>query len=169
MENMNVKIEIWPLAADHASVWLVSGREAWTPALPVGSADDIHDEVEALLYKHGVLETTTLIHSTSWRPDGPSMVVTYVAVLRTDGPVIADFPDARPVGLDLADKVGRPPMHGATEVPVPRYVDVLLHAIRHLRFLLDNDDESATGITLPMRRHIEKLRPALAGMYRASA
>lgn len=169
MENMNVRTEIWPIAADSVGLWLISGDDALRPRLPIGSADDIHFEVENMLAEAGMLGHTTLIHSTSWRPEGPSMTVTYIAVVQTADMVIHTWPNAKPISLALAEAVGKPPVHGATEVPVPRHIDVLLHAIRHLRFLLETDDESAKGITLPIRRHIEKLQPALAGMYRASA
>lgn len=168
MENMNVRVECWPVAADNVGIWLISGEDALRPALPLDSADDTHFEVENLLQDAGVDTQTSLIHSTSWRPDGGSIVLTYIAVVQADGMVIDTWPNAKPVSLALAEAVGQPPVHAATEPPVPRYIDVLLHALRHIRFLLDTDDESAAGVTLPMRRHLEKLRPALACMYKSA-
>jgi hypothetical protein len=168
MELMNVKIELWPISADNVGLWLISGDDAWRPTLPVDQASDIHWEVENLLRDAGILDATTLIHSSSWRCDGPSMVVTYFALIQADELVLSQWPDAKPISLALADAVGKPPVHEATEAPTPREIDVLIHALRHTRFLLDTDDESAQGITLPMRRHISHLQPALAGMYRSA-
>ena len=49
--------------------------------------------------------------------------------------------------------------------PSPRSVDVLLHAIRHLRFLLDTDDAVRPVLAGDWRRHLAHLQPAPAGRY----
>jgi len=49
--------------------------------------------------------------------------------------------------------------------PVVRHVDVLLHALRHLRFLLDHDAAARAVLNEYWRRHLVAFAPALAGMY----
>lgn len=167
MEPMCVRVEIWPLAADDVGIWLLSGDDAWRPALPVGAASEPHAEVELALLGNGVEESSVvLLHSTSWRTDGPAVVLTYVVVLQpSSGLVRDDWPEARPVSAQLPGAVGKPPVNSPTAPPAPRYVDVLLHAIRHLRFLLDTDSAARDALSGPWRQHLQHLEPALAGMY----
>jgi hypothetical protein len=165
MEPMTVRLEIWPVAADQIGIWLVSGGDAWRPALPVQADSEPHYDVETELFRHGALDSTRLLHSTSWRVDGPSVVLTYVAVIHVDGPTRNQWPDAMPVGLGVADAVGKPPTNAPTDPPAPRYIDVLLHAIRHLKFLLGTDATSASALVEPWPTHLAGLDPALAGLY----
>lgn len=163
MENMNVICEVWPVSADEHGIWLVSGGDAWrSPAIPADS--EPHFEVELLLASHGA-DQPSLLHSTSWRPDGPTIVLTYMAVLDSPGLVLSRWPTARPVSADLLPAVGNPAPHGPVEVPVPRYVDVLHHGLRHLRFLADTDASARTALTGHWVTWLEQMRPALAGMY----
>lgn len=164
-EPMTVRTEVWPLAADSAGIWLTSGADAWRPALPVPADSEPHAEVELLLAERGVSADVVLLHSTSWRVDGPSIVLTYVAVLARSGLVLDSWPDARPLGVDLARAVGQPPAHGAAEAPAPRYIDVLHHSVRHLAFLLESDATAAAVLDADWQRHLRKLTPTLAGMY----
>lgn len=161
-ETMSPTIEIWPLAADEIGIWLLS-RDAWRSA-PIPAASEPHFEVETLLAEHGITDPP-LLHSTSWRPDGPHVVLTYVAVLHPTGLVRAEWPDAQPVSRDLLPAVGNPLPHGAAEVPVPRYVDVLFHGLRHIRFLVDTDSSAREALTGYWPQWLAELQPALAGMY----
>jgi len=167
MEPMTVRAEVWPVAADEIGLWLVSGGDAWrSDAVPADG--DVHFEVEMLLGEHGVTPADiAAVHSTSWRPDGPAVVLTYMAVINPGGMVFDRWPDALPITADLADSVGKPPVHAATAPPVPRYVDVLLHGIRHLRFLVgpEGDRETAAALDANWRRHLAPLKPALAEMF----
>ena len=166
-EPMNVTVEVWPVAADEAGIWLVSGGDAWRYG-PVPADGDVHFEVETLLRGHGVdLADVTVIHSTSWRPTGPTVVLTYMAVVRTGGYALERWPDSAPVTATLPAAVGKAPPHGAAEVPVPRVVDVLLHGLRHLKFLAgpDGDAETAAALDGNWLRHLAPLRPALATMF----
>jgi hypothetical protein len=167
MEPMCVRVEIWPLAADEIGIWLLSGDDAWRPSLPVGAASEPHAEVELALSEKAIeKDSVALVHSTSWRTDGPAVVLTYVVVLRPpSGLVRDDWPKARPVSVQLPDAVGKPPVNDPTEPPAPRYVDVLLHAVRHLRFLLDTDSTARDALTGAWCQHLPHLEPALAGMY----
>lgn len=163
--DMYIRVEVWPVAADEAGIWLVSGEDALRSSLPVPSDSEPHAETELLLAAGG-FEPVVFLHSTSWRADGPSVILTYVAVVDTPGTVLDRWPNARPISLSLARHVGPAPAAPHTAPPAPRYIDVLLHAIRHLRFLLETDEASATAFRPQLRRHLERLAPALAGMYR---
>lgn len=165
MEPMNITVEVWPVAADEAGLWLVSGTDGLRYG-PVASDGDVHFEVEMLLREHGVdpLEPAA-IHSTSWHPDGPSIVLTYMAALSVDGFALDRWPDAVPITPELAKDAGKPPTHAATEAPVPRLLDVLFHGLRHLKYLCEHDATAAAAMGLEWQRHLQSFAPALAGMY----
>ncbi|MGH3985711.1 MAG: hypothetical protein ACRDTZ_00130 [Pseudonocardiaceae bacterium] len=167
MGTMNVVVEIWAVAADEHGIWLVSGRDAWRSA-PIPSDSEPHFEVETILLGHD-LPSPVLLHSTSWRPDGPHIVLTYVAVIPVTDLVRGRWPTALPVSADLLPVVGPPPAHGAAEVPVPRYVDVLHHGLRHLTLLRATDTTAREALGGHWATHLDRLEPALAGMYRAPA
>ena len=167
LEKMGITVEVWPVAADEAGIWLASGGDAlrWGPVMADG---DVHYEAETLLRGFGIdLADAAVIHSTSWRPDGPAIVLTYVAVINVTGFVLETWPDAAPVTAALPAAVGKAPPHGAADVPVPRVVDVLLHALRHLKFLAgpDGDAETAAALDGNFLRHLAALRPYLAQMF----
>ena len=163
-ENMPVIPEVWPVAADALGIWLISGDDAWrTAAVPADSGP--HFELDLELFGRGVRDRVSLMHSTSWRADGPHLVVTYMAVIRADDLVRGTWPAALPVTARLLDVVGKPPGHAPDQPPAPRYIDVLMHGLRHLRFLLDHDPASSAALGETWRRHLAPLTPALAGMY----
>lgn len=162
--DMQVIVEVWPVAADEAGVWLASGAQAWRSDLPIQSDADPHGEVELMLATHGAAFDTLLLHSTSWRTDVPRLVLTYVAVLNAGSAVRARWPEALPVSLAFADTV-HPAPHAPTESPVVAEDAVLMHGLRHLAFLLETDATSAGTLDANWRRHLAELRPALAGMY----
>lgn len=165
-EPMATWVEVWPVAADKRGIWLVSGVGAWNPALPVAADSSPHAEVELLLAENGALTDATLIHATSWRHDPPRQVDSYMVILDTHGDYVrARWPQAAPVDLWLPVEVGRPSTHAANEPPAPRHVDVLLHGLRHLRFLRDEDGTAAAAMSEDWRRHLDAFTPALACMY----
>jgi hypothetical protein len=163
MGMMTVVVEVWPLAADEHGIWLVSGTDAWRSA-PIGADSEPHFEVELILAEVAGSDPV-LLHSTSWRPDGPAMVLTYMAVLPTRGLVLDSWPAAQPVALELLGVVGNPLPHHPAEVPAPRYVDVLHHGLRHLAFLVSTDASVSNALTGLWTQWLEQMRPALAGMY----
>lgn len=168
---MTVRIEIWPLAADEVGIWLLDGPGAWSPVLPVGAGEDLHAEVDLTLALHGVSrDDLVMVHSTSWRQEGPAVVHTYVAVVGCSGPIRSHWPRSLPVGQKLAETVGRPDWHDPTAAPTPRLADVLYHGLRHLAFLLVTDASNAAALDAAgeWRTHLEGLRPTLAGLYRTS-
>lgn len=179
-ELMTVAVEVWPLAADETGIWLVSDGDAWRFG-PLEAASDVHYEAQWLLFQHDIdpadaaafipfpagTPVTDVIHSTSWRPDGPSVMLTYMAVIKASGYVRERWPAAMPVTAALPEAIGKAPPHGATQVPVPRVADVLLHGIRHLRFLAteEGDAETAAALDENWLRHLAPMRPSLARMF----
>ncbi len=163
LEHMGVVPEVWPVAADELGIWLLSGGEAWRGGR-VPADSEPHWDVEAILHHHRI-QQPALLHSTSWRPDGPHVVLTYMAVIAVDELVRADWPASVPVAAELLPHVGNPLPHGPAEVPVPRDVDVLHHGLRHLRFLLDTDSSARDALTGWWQQHLAQLAPVLTGMY----
>jgi hypothetical protein len=164
---MKVWMEVWPLSADKTGLWLLD-EEAWRASVEVMSDADVHAEAQAVLSSHGVdVSGVRVLHSTSWRQDGAALVLTYMAVvpLPPSGLVQEWWPQARPVGVELVTHVGRPRTHAAAAAPTPAYLDVLLHGLRHLRHLLDTDITESEAMGPLWHRHLEPLRPALAGLY----
>jgi hypothetical protein len=177
-ELMTVTVEVWPVAADEVGIWLASGGDAWRSG-PVEAAGDVHYEVQRMLFEHGIspddaslfiqlpaaAPAAGALHSTSWRPAGPTIVLTYMAVVKVSGYAVETWPTAMPVTAALPAAVGKAPPHGAAEVPVPRLVDVPLHGLRHLRLLMDYDAETSAALDENWRRHLAPLEPALFTMF----
>jgi hypothetical protein len=164
-EAMNVFVEVWPVAADPARIWLLDGDGPWISG-PVASDNDPHSEVEYGLAEHSALADVILIHSTSWRVDRQSILLTYMAVLGIGEQLVLDrWAEARPVSAELVNTVGKPISHGPTEAPWPRQIDVLFHGLRHLRHLLDTDSGNAAAFDRNWRAHLNRLSPELARMY----
>ena len=165
-ENMPMIPEVWPVAADRVSIWLADGP--WYMA-PVPADSEPHFEIELDLMARGIRDRVTLLHSTSWRVDYRlgGLVTTYMAVLQADDLVKGIWPDARPITLAAMEKVAKPIPHAPDEAPSPSHFHVLMHGLRHLRFLEMYDPANAVALGEQMRRHLEPLTPALAGMYAA--
>jgi hypothetical protein len=173
---MPTYVEVWPVAADQLGIWLTSGTDAWE-AGPVPADSEPYLVVRGLLQGHGQDNRCQLLHSTSWRtehgPGGSRNVLTYVAVL---GPVYADgddalaldvWPDAQPLHLKLHRHAGDPAPHAPADRPVPRKVDVLLHAVRHLKFLAETDAGGRAVLGYGWwPEHLATWTPTLAGLYR---
>lgn len=161
-ETMPVAVEVWCVAADGTGIWLLDGDSWRSPNVPAD--DEPHSEVERRL---AVLDATArVVHSTSWRVDGSTLVVTYLAVVDVGGGLALDgWPDARPVPASLFDAVGSPGWHDATSPPTVRLLDVLFHALRHLAYLVEHDDAIAAALDDHWVGHLAPLEPALATMY----
>jgi hypothetical protein len=165
MNLLTVRAEVWGLSADDEGIHLISGGDAWrSDSIPADT--DPHWTVQQILRSHGALDAAKIVHSTSWRAEDDSVILTYVAAL--DCPDVADhWPGAQLLSQALPEVVGIPLTHAADQPPTPRYVDVLLHALRHLRFLLDHDATAAAAFSEAWRMHLREFAPALAGMYAA--
>jgi hypothetical protein len=171
MDHAGVTLEVWPLAADETGIYLLTGLGPWTAQTAMSADSSPHDEVLILAYQHGGLKPSDLVyvHSPSWRYDEPRVVLTYVVVINCSGPVVEHWPNAAPIGPVLLQAVGRPIPHEATARPTPRFIDVVAHAVRHIRHELDNNDETAAALSEHWRTHTAELQPALAGLYRGHA
>lgn len=163
LEPMTVRVEVWPVVADEIGLWLISGDDAWRSD-NVFADGDLHYEVEYLLAEHDITRTNAL-HSTSWRPDGTAVILTYMAAMEVDGYAKDRWPHAQPITATLAEAVGKPPTHAANEAPVPRFIDVLFHGLRHLQYLTITDATNAAALGELWQQHLEPLAPALAGLY----
>jgi len=165
-ENMAVIPEVWPVAADRVGIWLACGP---LYVAPVPADSEPHFEIEMDLMARGIRDQVALMHSTSWRVDYRlgGLVATYMAVLKADDLVKGIWPGARPITLAAMETVGKPIPHAPDEAPSPSHFHVLMHGLRHLRFLIDYDPSNAAALGPFMRQHLESLTPALAGLYAA--
>jgi hypothetical protein len=166
--DMAVIPEVWPVAADQKAIWLISGDSPWHLA-PVPADSEPHFEIELDLMERGIRGRVALMHSTSWRVDYRigGLVATYMAVLNADDLVKGIWPGARPITLAAMEKVARPIPHRPDEAPSPSHFHVLMHGLRHLRFLELYDPANGAALGEQMRQHLDVLTPALAGMYAA--
>ncbi len=167
-ENMGAVGEFWVVAADEVSIWHVLGdKPRYTAPIPADS--EPHFEIELELLRLGLRDRVTLMHSTSWRTDYKlgGLVVTYMVVVAADDLVRGIWPQARPITLAALEAVGKPAPHAPDEAPSPSHFHALAHGLRHLAFLAQTDTVNAEAMGEMMRRHIEPLRPALAGLYAA--
>lgn len=168
LEPMTVWVEVWPVAADEAGLWLLGEDGPWLDG-PVMADSSEHFLVEMMLREHGISPNGLLwLHSTSWHPDGPRHVDTYLAVVDLAGsPACEMFPHAAPITPDLYDhpEVGKPPTHGATEEPVPRELDVLFHALGHLKDQMRKNATTRAAVGDLWRVRLEPFEETLAGMY----
>ncbi|MDF5751946.1 hypothetical protein [Spongiactinospora sp. TRM90649] len=159
-----VRVEVWPISADQVGLWLISGQDAWRSDA-IRQDSDPHSAVEALLEEHQTADVK-LLHSTSWRADDTAVILTYVAVVGCSEELALDrWPRAVPISPELPDAVGKPIEVTATEAPFPRYIDVLMHGLRHLQFLLQTDSSAREALCDVWRGHLAGFRSALAGMY----
>ena len=166
---MGVRVEVWPVAADESGIWLLD-QEAWlSPVLPADG--NPFDAVSMEIYERCPDLPVGVVHSTSWRLVEPHTILTFVAVVvacPAGCHVLDHTARAVPISRELLAEVGKPNPHHPAGEPVPRDVDVLAHALRHLRYLLDTDDGTAGALGPAWARHLETFRPALAGLYRAA-
>lgn len=163
-ELTEVVIEVWPVSADDIGLWLISGNDAWRSEA-VRKDSDPHATVTNLLEANGAAEGVKLLHSTSWRAEETAVILTYVAVIGCNAFVRDQWANAAPISPVLPDAVGKPIPVEATEAPIPRYIDVLMHGLRHLQFLLQTDSAARSALCGRWPDHLAAFRQALAGMY----
>lgn len=165
-EPMSTLVELWPLAADDTAIWLISGDHPWVSwQIPADGEPHFTAEQLASSEENGI--EFGLLHSTSWRVDGHGhILLTYVGIVPTSREYVRTrWPGALPVSPDLAQEVGRPLTHAANEPPTPRDIDVLMHALRHLRFLKETDESARSAMSPAWLRHLNAFEPALSGLY----
>jgi hypothetical protein len=146
--TMEIWAEVWPVAADEACLWLVSGGDAWRPKGPVTATSQPRADVRSELAVRLNVSADALgqimpsLASTGSRSEEQGLVVTYVAMLDPDGPVRDRWPNAQPV---------------STDSPA-----VLIDALRYLRdrgdMELDRDGiERPVVLDETWRRHLSAL------------
>jgi hypothetical protein len=163
--------EIWPLAVDDLGIWLISGRDAWrTGPVPSGSGADFEAKLE--LFDYGIVgDRVPWMHSTSWRDELPRLIVTFAAWVRPAGGdlVRGTWRHAMPLTVAASEAVGPARPHPPAEPPVPTYFHVLMHALRHMKWLSDpaHDATSAAVLASDGRwaRHLAPFTPELARMF----
>ena len=174
--------EIVFAADEETGIYVVNGSGGATLGPPFESDQDIHWQMEGLLEDIAGKDTKAVVlHSTSvtaphqewtsWHPWLQSVVLTYIAVVKVDGYVLDAYPQAAPVDMALAREWGAPRPHRAAEVPFPRGLDVIYHALGHIRWLMDNnkpviEDMLDAGIWETWQHWMAGMRPFLAKMYR---
>lgn len=180
-ERLGVQVEVWPVAADRIGIWLVSGTDAWRSE-DIRQDTEPHRAVEDVLAENKAFtpemaaalrevdrfpggSVVRLVHSPSWRVDGESVVLTYLAIIECSSLVRHEWPEAIPVSTEALDAVGKPVVHEPTGPPTPRHIDVLAHGLRHLRFLLETDSQSRGAMDATWRAHLAEYEPSLSGMY----
>lgn len=163
MESAKVRVEVWPVVADEAGLWLISGEAPWTSGnVPYDLGP--HEEVRLLIEDHEVEDRLKLFHSTSWRSGAGHVTLSYVAALEASS-AQERWPDAWRVTPQLSTIFGRPKPTPPVGRPEPRPVDVLLHGLRHFRFLTLTDHSIRRALGGRWGRHLQDFSPALAGMY----
>jgi hypothetical protein len=166
---MRVVAEVWPVAADETGLWLLNPTGPW-PSEPLQEGSDPHAAATLELQQHGTWGDTVWLHQTSSRTDGGTQVETLLAIVRCPGLVRNTWPEALPITTDAAEVVGPPSSHSAIEPPAGvRFWDVLLHALRHLRYLADpalgNDATTWAALSHEWHLHLAAFEPAMAMMY----
>lgn len=177
-EYMRTTIEVFPVAATDQGVWLLSGSEPWVDDAGVASDSNPWWDFEALLRAHGIRPspadlqaenlqvTAVLSHQTSNRWDRTGRVSGQVNTFMSVLPDDVLLPGSRPVSLQAVQLMGRPLTHASTDLPVViTGADVLLHGLRHLWHLVMFDATARADMPPKLARHLEVLRPALAGLY----
>lgn len=163
-ELMGVRAEVWPVAATAEGLWLLSGVEGLQSG-PVPVRMSVAEAVRGLLRSIGIGEDDlAIMHGTSCRDEYGYAVQTHIAVVNCPD-VLAHWPVAEPISLEVLGQVGPPPAHGPAEVPDNRYIDVLAHALRHLAFLREHDATAAAAMPALMVPHLAELSPVLYVMY----
>jgi hypothetical protein len=131
-------IEVLPVAARDGRIVSFSPQHA--DSFVVGWPAGAQPEVVAA----GALETLGIkplvLHSTSWRHAAGEVVLTYLAVVESAGPVPESWVVEPVVHTDLArgDATAPPPVIGVGQV--------LEHALRHLAWLVREDELIAKSL-----------------------
>ncbi len=129
-----VRAEVFVVSCIDGAIVLTGpdGPQAWH--VQTHGGDHPMDEVRAVVER--AVPQLTLFHSTSWRWDHGSVVLTFLAVVP-------------PAAVTAAVPIGRADLarSGATRAPaVIGSLQVLEHALRHLAWLAQEDDVVASTL-----------------------
>ena len=144
-----------PVRAEVFVVTLIEGAIALTGpdgprAWHIETHGQGHPMEEAGETLRGVLEDLTLFHSTSWRWDHGSVVLTFLAVI----------PDRGTMDFVLTDRADLARSGTARAPTVIGTNQVLEHALRHLSWLAKEDEVVADALDEAWRRALASYLPA---------
>lgn len=131
-------IEILPVAATGGSI--VSYGPDCADSFIIGWPAGAKPEEVAASTLAAIGLRPIVLHSTSWRHSGQEVVLTYLAVIAPGSPA-PDSWEVTPVGhteLARGDATSPPPVIGVSQV--------LEHALRHLAWLVNEDDLIARAL-----------------------
>lgn len=149
-----ITAECWPLAADSTGAYLIShSRDAWRLG-PVPATGTVRGAVQHLLMENAA--RPAVIHQSSSRDEGHTVVETWFAVVDLDGAayVADDWPRAIPLTVEGMAELGQPIAVGPLDEPIMRMGDILMHAVRHLAQLALGDRETGMGVDAAVRAAI---------------
>lgn len=161
---MGVVAEVFAFAASEHGIWHLPGLDPLQSA-PIPVSLGIGPATAGLLETFGVTGNLALMHGTSDRDEDGCAILTHAAVVDCPDP-LHHWRDAVPVAWSLFDEVHAPPPHAPTEPPAEiRYIDVLLHALRHLAYHQMTDSDGRAAMPPLMAAHLSLLRPELFRRY----
>lgn len=166
LERAPVRIEMWPLAADKRRLWCLSGDLPWVSEGELMADGDPHFMAKTELEYRAVWDRTVALHSTSWRWEMPTLLLTYVAVVETSELARIEWHGARPIDLDVFDAIGKPTPHGPKDKPEPTRLDALMDGLEEMLGQAHKNSAYAFLLEPPWGAYMEKLSPALTTMYR---
>jgi len=104
---MTIWTEVWPVTVDEIGLWLVSGEDALRSDGPVMSDTGPRGQVRTELLPRLDVPAAdlprvllALASTTDTRVEERGLIITFVAFLRSDGPVRDRWPNARPITAD---------------------------------------------------------------------
>jgi hypothetical protein len=122
-----VTAEVFTLAVQDGLLVLTGPCGAAPWLIETGRSENPLDTVGRIV--KGALRDVVVLHSTSWRFDRDSVILTFVAVVRDPGSLDAASVDRTPLARSGA----------TTAPPVIAHSQVLEHAVRHLAWLAAED------------------------------
>ena len=104
---MTIWTEVWPVTGNEIGLWLVSGEDALRSDGPVMSDTGPRGQVRTELLPRLDVPAAdlprvllALASTTDTRVEERGLIITFVAFLRSDGPVRDRWPNARPITAD---------------------------------------------------------------------
>jgi hypothetical protein len=146
-----IRLEIIPVFRVSTTIWCLrpAGSASWR--LPYGGGEEVHQVVWRHLAALGV--EPAAVHSTSWRQEAGTVVLTHLAVVAP--------PAADAAGFERWPVRGRELAYGTALAP-PARIDpehVVAHALRHLAWLVDHDHAVRAALGPGWRGALRSHRP----------
>ncbi|SRR6266700_1738790 len=126
-----VWLEILPVFRVATAIWCLRPQAGGSWRLPYAGGEEVHGVVSRRLVELGI--EPVAVHSTSWRQDQGSVVLTHLAVVPQPAGDVEGFERWPVRGRELAQ---------GTALAPPSRIDaehVVAHALRHLAWLIVQD------------------------------